>query len=335
MNRFKNILAVCSDALGGDDVIGQASALAVANGARLTLVSISRERETSNWRDEQLKRLRRTASAIESEGLRDVQIRVLTGSPAVSLVQEVVAHGHDIVIMCRDIDDSLGDLLVGGTASRMMRNCPCPVWLLRPGQQVPFGRVLAVVDPCLADVVDRDLDTKILEIAASLATTHGAVLHVANVWEVDGPDYDTMRSEMRPKDREELIARHEKRRLAAMAELLEPFKGGGLKSQIHLPRSTPHSAIRDLTTDLSIDVMVMRADDVSHLSFLLGGSLAEGLLKSVPCSLLAVTPDGFVKPLAAGVAATHGTRREPRSDPGTRLPEKAGVSRINIRTTAG
>jgi nucleotide-binding universal stress UspA family protein len=295
MNRFKNILAVCSDTLGGDDVIGQASALASANGARLTLVSMSRGWEPPAWRDEQLKRLRRIASAIEADGVADVAIRVLDGTPAVAIVGEVIDRGHDIVIMCRDIDDSLGDRLVGGTASRMLRNCPVPVWLLSPGLKVPYKRILAVVDnrDGATDAESRGLDIKILEIASSLAAVHGAELHIANPWEVEGLDYDTMRSEMRPKDREALVARHKGKRLVALGELLNSISGRGIDYQIHMPRLPAFRAISDLTSELSIDVMVLKADDVSHLSFLFGGSLAEGLLKSVACSTLAISPDGL------------------------------------------
>ena len=38
MNRFKNILAVYNDAVGDDDALAQATALAKRNDARLTVI---------------------------------------------------------------------------------------------------------------------------------------------------------------------------------------------------------------------------------------------------------------------------------------------------------
>lgn len=295
MNRFKNILAVCTDAVGCDDVIEQASALALANEARLTLISFGSA--DPSWREEQTKRLRRFASTIEHAGVREVETRLVGGSPSESIVREVTKNWHDLVIMSREIGDTWSGALFGRTTRKMMKNCPCPVWFLRPGQSVPFKRVLAVVDPCLDGNEDRDLNIKILEIALSLATTHGAALHIVHAWEVDGKDYDTVRSEMRPKNREKLLRKHSDKRQSAISSLLDSIKDDDLDYEIHLPRATPLRAYSDTASDLSIDVMVMSAGDMSNLSLLMGGTLANALLDSVSCSLLTITPDAVAKPV--------------------------------------
>ena len=289
MNRFKNILAICSDSLGCDDVIEQASALARANGAKLSLISF--ERAASSWRKEQIKRLRRIASTIDHAGGLEVETRLVGGVPSESIVREVSKHRHDLVIMSREIEDTWSGSLFGGTARKIMKSCPCPVWFLSPGQNVPFKRVLAVVDPCLDGNEDRALNIKILEIASALATAHGAALHIVHAWEVDGKDYDTVHSEIRPQNRESLLRKHADKRQNGIFDLLDSVQGDDFDFEIHLPRAAPLRAYSDIAADLSIDVMVMRAGNMSNLSFLLGGTLAETLLNSVSCSLLTVTPD--------------------------------------------
>ena len=96
---------------------------------------------------------------------------------------------------------------------------------------------------------------------------------------------------MRPDHRQKLIEEHADKRHTAISGLLDTVKSDDLAFEIHLPRDTPLRAYRNIASDLSIDVVVIGADDVSNLSFLLGGSLAETLMNSVSCSLLAVTPD--------------------------------------------
>jgi len=293
MNRFKNILAVCSDTIGCDDVIEQASALALINQAKLKLIAF--ESATLSWREEQHKRLRRYASAVETPGALEVETQLVNGPPSMSIVREVIENRHDLVIISRDFGDTWSNALFGGTARKMMQRCPCPVWFLSPGQQVPFKNVLAVVDPCLEGDGGRDLNVKILEMATSLATGHDAVLNIVHAWEVDGHDYDTITSEMQPDHRQRLIEEHAGKRHSAISDLLDTVKSDDLDFEIHLPRDTPLRAYRSIASDLSIDVVVIAADDMSNLSFLLGGSLAETLMTSVSCSLLAVTPDDFTK----------------------------------------
>lgn len=298
MNRFKNILAVYSDSLGCDDVIGQAGALALANDARLTLVFDARDRDTPVWRMEMHKRLRRVASMIERTGVQTVETRVINGAPAASIVREVIEREHDLVIMSSKIGDTFGSSLLGGTLRRMMRHCSCPVWFLAPGQKVPFASVLAVVDPCATESRNRALNRKVMEMSSSLARSHDATLHLVHAWDLEGAELDTVRTELWPEDRQKLIEIHESRRHSAMEQLVSSLPAGDLEYEIHLPRRSQSLAIRDLATDLAIDVLVMRADDVTSVPFLPIESAAETLMNAVPCSLMSVTPDGFAKPMA-------------------------------------
>lgn len=291
MKRFKNILVVCSDSLGSDDVIEQATALASANDAKLTLAADAGKRGTRRWKEEMHKRLRRIASAIEPTVGREIEIRVIDGAPSESIVREVDNNGHDLVITSSETGESMAGSLIGGGRRRLMKHCRCPVWFLTPGQTVPYKRVLAVVDPCLSDGKNLSLYKKVLEIAVSLSVSHGAELHLLHAWEVDGPDYERNRSELWPEDRKRLIEKHVARRRAAIDEFIHSVAGPKPSYKIHLSRKLLSPAIRERATDVGIDVVVMRADDGYNLPFLLGGSMAETMLNSLPCSVLSVTPD--------------------------------------------
>lgn len=310
MNRFKNILAVWTDTVGSDDVIEQATALAAINGAGLTLAAHCGRRGAPRWQEELHKRLRRIAATIETSEEREIETRVVGGSPSAAIIREVEANDYDLVIMSSEIGEPLGGSLLGSTKRRLMKQCPCPVWFLGQGQQVPYKRVLAVVDPCLARGDDRSLNMKIMEIAASLAVGHGAELHLVHAWEVDGPDQERNRSELWPEDRERLIEEHLIRRRRAIDSILRSVDGPKPSCRIHLPRTLPSLAIRELATSLGIDLIVMRADGGYSLPFLPGGTMVETLLDYLPCSVLSVTPDGSSGQAPFAGRSGAGSRRE-------------------------
>jgi len=82
MKRFRNILAVYNEAVGADDVLSQATSLAKANSARLSLADVvEASHHPRAVLHERRKRLMRVAQALENEGLTDVESNVLLGTP--------------------------------------------------------------------------------------------------------------------------------------------------------------------------------------------------------------------------------------------------------------
>lgn len=53
------------------------------------------------------------------------------------------------------------ETLFGNTTMHLMRKCPCPVWVIKPGQSKPLGRILAAVDLVQGDKDRTALNQKI------------------------------------------------------------------------------------------------------------------------------------------------------------------------------
>lgn len=80
------------------------------------------------------------------------------------------------------------DRVFGSDNMHLLRECPCPVWLIKPKSPKTIHRILAAVD--VDDFYPQEeLDTRhrlnlqILEMAGSLALSEFAKLHVVHVWE--------------------------------------------------------------------------------------------------------------------------------------------------------
>ena len=298
MKRFRNILVLYDDAPGGDDALAQASVLARENGARLTLATVVREnRLTAAVREETAKRLERIVCGLRQDGIADADAIVLAGAPAYQLTRQVVRGEHDLVILSTEGGNALRERLFGSTAVRLMRQCPCPVWAVRPGGTVPCRRIVAALDPH-PDPEGDALGERILQVAASLATYYGATLHLVHAWDVDGKDHDTVRSEIDETQRTEIIARHRRRHHAALDDLISRNSIATVDHRLHLPRGNPEAAIRKLADEQEADLVIMGTHARSSLSRLIVGTPFETVLGSSGRSLLTVKPDGFRPPVS-------------------------------------
>lgn len=307
MKRFKNVLVVYDDAIGGDDALGQAVALARENAARLTVTTVLRESQLSpRVVDETEKRLQRLALGVHHIGVSKVQTKVLTGIPFLEIIRQVIGEQHDLVITGAEAGSVLKDVFFGSTATHLMRKCPCPVWVVKPGQSVPYARILAAVDPQRPASEDH-FNIKIMDLATTLAARNHAVLHILHAWEVDGNDFDTIRSEMQVQEREAVLEHHLEKHCLVLNDLLARYPMTEIEHCVHLPRIRPEQAISRLAEQEQIDLIVMGTVARTGIPGFFIGNAAESVLSSVKCGMLTVKPDGFQTPVSPSEQAFTGT----------------------------
>jgi universal stress protein E len=298
MRRFKNILVVYDDAVGGDDVFGQGTALARANSAHLTIVKVHRDKYASeNQINETLKLLQRIAAGLGHEGLADVTTRVLVGVPFLEIIRQVLRENHDLVIAGAEGGSVLKDVFFGSTATHLMRKCPCPVWIVKPGQPTPYLQILAAVDPWPDKSSDNKLNIKIMDLASSLALAHGAYLHVMHAWDAEGNVRETVQSELPVARRRALLSKCENEHREAVHALLADIPMSQIRHQIHLPQGLPERAIINLVEERNIDLILMGTVNNGLIPGFFIGSAAEAVLNSVRCSVLTIKPDEFISPV--------------------------------------
>ena len=140
--------------------------LAKANEARLTVVDLAEEgRYSFNSLKERERRLQRLVPAIRTDSVDDVSAKVLVGTPFLEIIKQVLRHGHDLVIAGAEGGSVVKSVFFGSTVTHLIRKCPCPVWIVKPGQTVPYGRMLAAIDPELDDPTNGGLNVKIMDLA--------------------------------------------------------------------------------------------------------------------------------------------------------------------------
>lgn len=310
MRRFRNILVVHDDSIGADDVLTQASALARANEANLTIAAaLPVGRQSTSIKTETEKRLQRLVDSLRLEGVKKVDCIVLEGVPFAAIFDQVVLAKHDIVIIGRGDDWALRSMLFGSTAAQLVRKCPCPVWVLPPGQSVPYEKIMVAVD-ATAEPDGGTLDRKIMDLATSLACRDSAVLHVVHAWEVDGKDADTIRSEVKTEELRKILKLHEARHRSGVDELLAHYPIADIDHRLHFPRAPRDRAIRQLVEREGIDLIVMGTVARAGFAGFLIGNAVERILESVNCGVLVVKPDDFKAPMLVTLPRESPRRRE-------------------------
>jgi len=297
MKRFKNILVVFNDVVGDDDTLAQAVSLAKRNKACLTVVEVVKDLTLPpNFIIEKEKHLHRLIESMQQDGIT-VRSVVLTGTPSLEIIRQVLRENHDLVMIPAEEEDGYRSLFFGGTSLRLMRKCPCSVWVTKQGLHKNCVRILAAIGPNSDDFHEDELNTKIMDLATSLARTNSCELHIAHAWDITGVDADSLHSETTQEMRDEIFNKHKLAHQEPLDRFLERYDLKDINHQIHLLCGDPEFMLPQLTDTVGIDLIVMGTICRTGIPGFFIGNIAEGILRQVKCAVLTVKPDGFVTPV--------------------------------------
>lgn len=216
------------------------------------------------------------------------EIRV--GVPFVELIRAALKGKHDLLLSGTQGRSALGRLLLGSTAERLVRKCPCPVWVVKPQHEWPVPSILAPVDLSpvsiksvrLADGLARLIDCPLTVLHVFNAVTENPIPRPPGAASLD---LKTLRREVRQ----------------ATARLLHDFvqahTAEPAKVQQQLGLGVPWKVIDRTARKLDAGLIVMGSVGRTGIPGFLIGNTAEKVLRHCDCSILAVKPDGFISPV--------------------------------------
>jgi len=290
MTRFRNILAVYNGTMGSEAVLEQAVAVANAQDARLTLL---RQVGAGASAEEAHKQLRRIVPWVVQQGVAKIETAVTPDCSDQEIIRRVAEKAHDLVVLSAQGAVGLKNVVFGATGTGLMRNCPCPVWILRPEQAPQCARILAAVGDEDGSPKSQAINGCIVGLGAALAASHDAELHIVHAWSPQGADAELLTNEISDATREGILLRNEAMHRCAINGLLARFPVAALDHQIHLPRGLPQQAIVGLARRLDADVIVMGTTWRKGLPRFLLGNPAKTVFGTVGCSVLTVNEEGL------------------------------------------
>lgn len=322
MQRFKDILYVAAPGSIDHVALERAVTLADNNQARLTVVEVIDQMPRITKLIDQILLLEEFQEKIVAGHRQrleelvapwrkkmEIQTKVLIGIPFLEIIREILRNGHDLVIKTAE-SGGLLDRVFGSDDMHLLRECPCPVWLVKSESPKVFHRILAAVDvddyyPPEELNTRHQLNLQILEMASSLALSEFAKLHVVHVWEAVGEN--SIRGAFMDLSDDKIIAyiegvgkQHKKNLNALMGELIARSGRNALeylKPQVYLLKGYPRKEIPVLAKEIEVDLLVMGTVARTGISGFFMGNTAETILNQLNCSVLAVKPPGFVTPV--------------------------------------
>jgi universal stress protein E len=308
IQHFQNILAYVDTRTEAHEALDWAATLAERNEARLRLVDVLphfpwhvrvamsdhdhvRELLLTEKRD----KLDALAEPLRAKGV-DVTTAALSGHTSVEIIREVLRNHHDLVVRLTKGPLSPREGFFGITSRRLLHQCPCPLWLVKPHTAPRFDHVLVAVDSAPHHEAQPELSGELVELAKSICQVEGGKLDVVHAWEMYAA------SVLHLKMDEEQIAQLEKDVRATVEQSLDKLlsvHGMSIRDDnVHLVKGDPIHAIVNFLDTHEVDLLIMGTVARSGISGILMGNTAEQILSRINCSLLTLKPKNFVSPVS-------------------------------------
>ncbi len=279
--------------VGSERAIEQAAWLAARNGGEVRLLHSTRadryiETHAGNWAivhegvsPEGEQAFEKVVAKLKKSKIK-CSISVREQRPYVAICLEARDFGADAVLLGKHEEGS-ESTKIGTVASNVLRNCPAPVWVVKPAASLAPEVVLAATD--LTEVGGRAVSY-----GAFVANESEAKLHVVHAFQIE------MAAQMAKSfnEKEELDAIRDKATQGVRDQVASAEFAG--EPTLHVVCSSPSHAIIGLDKKLHPDLVVMGMISREGIPGLVLGNTAERVLGRLQASLLAIKPRGFVSP---------------------------------------
>ncbi len=198
IERFKSILWLYDHDAGGPPALERVVTVAKKHGAQLTVVEVLENLPRDLRRlvavirpiliedpeeaviRERRRQLEHALERIREQGVPG-HIRVSIGTPLRELTREVVQCGHDLVMLTAASKSGFKERFLGTTSVHLLRECLCPVWVMKGTRRERCERILAVVEAHPDDEEQVKLAGRITAFAGFLARLEQSDLHVLSL----------------------------------------------------------------------------------------------------------------------------------------------------------
>ena len=276
------------------EAVERALWLAKLNSARLTFfyalaVSAAAQRliEEDGGKETVLAEARHVLNKLVAQAAADgvaADMQVQFGKSWLELIRQVLRNEHDLLVAGTRHQSAWRGALMGSTGIKLLRKCPCPVWITQPQPHTEITSILVAHDL-------RPVGDLAMELGCSMAELHGAQLHVLHSLE-----YPELKYALPSRVSAETSAEFRARALQHIAPQYANYEFAK-DPQVHLVTDPPDAAILEHIESYAVELLVMGTIARTGIAGFLVGNTAERLLPLIPCSVLAVKPEGFVTPV--------------------------------------
>jgi len=236
------------------------------------------------------KRLEQLAAPLRDKGLR-VSIDAVWDQPLhEGILRKADATKPFLLLKDTHFHSALRRSIFSNTDWNIIRDCKCPLWLVKPFRNAAIGTILAAVDPMHERDKPAKLDHRILKLAEQIRAGIDGKLKVVHAFD-PAPVYAVATDAMSFPITEPIndaVAALKAQHQAAMDELTKEYDIAPEDTQL-IEGETREVLIRAVD-ETGADVVAIGAVSRGALKRLALGSTAERVLDFVPADLLIVKP---------------------------------------------
>ena len=241
-------------------------------------------------------RLESTLARYRDDG-RQIEVRVLTGRPEVEISRDVVENRRDLVIK-RAGPGTEKKHRPSGLDQKLVRGCPCPVWIEHGEEAADVRRILIPVDADPLEHGRRLLAHHVLSVGLMVAETLGAEVDILHAWSVYGEVELRGGFARTSKDKvDEYVRQHREQHERWLEGLV-----GELETDVtvhpRLVKGMAEHAIPAFAAETRPGLIVLGTVARTGVRGLVLGNTAESVLGQVQCGVMFVKPPGFTTPFS-------------------------------------
>ncbi|MGE0113514.1 MAG: universal stress protein [Steroidobacteraceae bacterium] len=243
----------------------------------------------------QLQRLEKMVRPLFKMGIAIQCSSVFDHPPADGIVRQVLKHNPDLLIIQSQRHGEAARIFLSNTDWELIRNCPCPLWIVKKPRLKPSLSVLAAIDPFHEHAKPANLDNEILNAAGRSVGTGAGRFGLCHA-------YTTPQSVVTALGEAALIpatpaeARRYKKQVIDTTGRVSKQYAIARKDQLVI-EGDPADSIPAIAKRWKADLLVMGAVSRRGLKRIFIGNTAERVLDAVNCDLLVIKPRDFKCPV--------------------------------------
>lgn len=243
---------------------------------------IVNEKAKSLLNETAMKKLEETANFIKKDGVKVGEPILAYGSPHEEIVRAAIDVNANLILTGSGETQKGDKFLLGTTTKRIIQKSEKPVFVVK--EDVPLN-----VQHILCPVDFSDTSKRALKNAITMSHRFKAELTVLSVCELSGSAWFTSGKDWEEENHSRCVE-HKIR----FDKFLQDFNFSGLKWVKETCKGNPAEEILSAITGKMVDLLVMGTMGRTGLNRLVMGSVAEKVVREVPCSFLMLKSEDII-----------------------------------------
>jgi universal stress protein E len=243
----------------------------------------------------QQRRLDKLLEPFTVAGVKITCISAMDYPIADGIVRQVLKRKPDLLLVQSHRHPKLARIFLSNTDWELIRNCPCPLWLMKSPRLTPSLSVLAAMDPFHAHDKPAALDKSILALAGQVVGSGAGRLGVCHAYTAPQRVVSAMNEVVLLPATPAEARRYKIKVLDAMRRAARQYAIAS-KDQLVIEGEAA-VALPAAAKRWKADLLVMGAVSRRGIKRLFIGNTAERTLDAVSCDVLVVKPPSFKSPV--------------------------------------